>query len=73
MNAQTSLRSLVRRFAVCIHTIAVGLCHICDIGIFSSDIYEGARLLSVYTLLSSGVIGLGFDLNSNSVIIFLHK
>ena len=59
MNAQTS-----------IHTIAVGLCHI---GIFSSDIYEGVRLLSVYTQLSNGVIGLGFDLNSNSVFIFLHK
>ena len=56
VNAQTSLRSLVRGFAVCIHTIAVGLCHICDIGIFSSDIYEGIRLLSVYTQLSSGVI-----------------
>ena len=73
MNAQTSLHSLVRGFAVCIHTIAVGLCHICDIGIFSSDIYEGVRLLSVYTQLSSGVIGLGFDLNSNFVFIFLHK
>ena len=73
MNAQTSLCSLVRGFAVCIHTIAVGLCHICDIGIFSSDIYEGVRLLSVYTQLSSGFIGLGFDLNSNSVFIFLHK
>ena len=34
---------------------------------------EGVRLLSVYTQLSSGVIGLGFDLNSNSVFIFLHK
>ena len=56
-----------QRIRCCIHTIAVGLCHICDIGIFSSDIYEGVRLLSVYTQLSSGVIGLGFDLNSNSV------
>ena len=36
-------------------------------------IYEGVRLLSVYTQLSSGVIGLGFDLNSNSAFIFLHK
>ena len=73
MNAQTSLRSLVSRFAVCIHIIAVGLCHICDIGIFSSDIYEGVQLFSVYTQLSSEVIGLGFDLNSNSVFIFLYK
>ena len=73
MNAQTSLHSLIRGFAVCIHTIALGLCHIWDIGIFSSDIYEGVRLLSVYTQLSSRVIGLGFDLNSNSVFIFLRK
>ena len=62
-----------QRIRCLLHTIAVGLCHICDIGIFSSDIYEGVQLLSVYTQLSSGVIGLGFDLNSKSVFIFLHK